>query len=53
MCGSDYIDGRPSPLIMLADAALELDWRYSSLLKEREEREADAADDAADFLDLD
>ena len=49
VCGTDYCNARPSPLTMLADAALALDWRYLSLLKERDEREAD---DAADFLDL-
>lgn len=46
--GSDFSGDSPSPLTMLADAALELDYRYLSLLREREERDADAAD-----LDLD
>ena len=50
--GSDFSGDSPSPLTMLANAALALDWRYFSLLEEREKREADEAD-AADFLDLD
>jgi len=42
VCGSEYRDGRSSPLVMLADVALERDWRFLSLQKEREEREGKA-----------